>query len=122
MDNELSKVLSQKIIETETDKDQALSVKHRSGQELRGAIGNPEEYGPPLIKYLSQSLAGLDSEDSKRLLAEIGAIGLAGEKDKKKQGLKISSVARILKTVIDIDTAKGSNLAMKFLSQKRSSR
>lgn len=118
MDNELSKVLSQKIIETETDKNQALSVKHRSGQELRGAISKPEEYGPPLIKYLSQSLAGLDSEDSKRLLAEIGATGLAGEKDKKKQELKISSVARILKTVIDIDTAKGSNLAMKFLAKK----
>ena len=118
MDNELSKVLSQKIVETEADKNQAVSVKHRSGQELRGAISNPEAYGPPLIKYLSQSLAGLDSEDSKRLLAEIGATGLAGEKDKKKQGLKISSVARILKTVIDIDTAKGSNLAMKFLAKR----
>ncbi len=118
IDNELSKVLSQKITETETDKDQALSVKHRSGQELRNAIGNPEEYAPPLVKYISQSLSGLDSEDSKRLLSEIGVSGLAGEKDKKKQKLKISSVARILKTIVDIDTAKGSNLAMKFLAKK----
>ena len=119
MDNELSKVLSQKIIELEADKDQALSVKHRSGQELQGAISNPEEYGPPLVKYLSQSLAGLDSEDSKRLLIEIGKTGLTGEKDKKKQELKISSAARILKTVIDIDAAKGSNLGMKFLAKRK---
>lgn len=118
MDNELSKVLSQKIIETETDKDQALSVKHRSGQELQNAVTNPEDYGLPLIKYLSQSLSGLDSEDSKRLLLEIGVTGLVGEKDKNKQELKISSVARIVKTIADIDIAKGSNLAMKLLAKK----
>jgi hypothetical protein len=118
MDSELSKVLSQKIIETEADKDQAMSVKHRSGQELQNVIGNPEEYELSLVKYISQSLAGLDSEDSKRLLIEIGVTGLAGEKDKKKQEVKISSVARIVKTVIDIDTSKGSNLAMKFLAKK----
>ena len=74
---------------------------------------------PPLVKYLSQSLAGLDSEDSKRLLIEIGKTGLTGEKDKKKQELKISSAARILKTVIDIDAAKGSNLGMKFLAKRK---
>src|SRR3989344_5488594 len=108
MDNELSKILSEKIIEKDTDKDQALSVKHRSGQELRSAISNPEEYGLPLVKYISQSLAGLDSDDSKRLLAEIGVVGLAGEKDKTKQKQKISSVARVVKTLIDIDTGKGS--------------
>ena len=118
MDNDLSKILSEKIIEKDTDKDQALSVKHRSGQELRSAISNPEEYGAPLVKYISQSLAGLDSDDSKRLLAEIGVVGLAGEKDKTKQKQKISSVARVVKTLIDIDTGKGSNLAMKLLAKR----
>ena len=69
-------MLSQKIIETEADKDQAVSIKHRSGQELQKTIGDPEEYSLPLIKYISQSLAGLDTEDSKRILIEIGESGL----------------------------------------------
>ncbi|MCC7004496.1 hypothetical protein IT397_01075, partial [Candidatus Nomurabacteria bacterium] len=118
MDSELSHVLSQKIIEAQEDKNQAVSVKHRSAQELQKAINNPEEYSLPLVKYISQSLAGLDSEDSMKLLMEIGATGLAGEKDKKKQELKLSSLARILKTVVDIDSSKGSNLAMKFLAKR----
>lgn len=118
IDNELSKVLSQKIIEKSEDKEQAISIKNREGIELEKAINNPEEYNLPLIKYISQSLSGLDSEDSKRLLIEIGAVGLSGEKDKKKQETKISSVARIVKTVIDIDTTKGSNLAVKFMAKK----
>ncbi|MGY4884186.1 MAG: hypothetical protein ACP5NZ_01250 [Nanobdellota archaeon] len=118
MDNEISKVLSQRIIEKSDDKEQAILIKDREEIELEKAINNPEEYNLPLIKYISQSLSALDSEDSKRLLIEIGATGLAGEKDKKKQEMKISFIARIVKIVIDIDIAKGSNLAVKFLAKK----
>lgn len=118
MDYELSKVLPGRLLEVEADKSQATAVKARTRENIQESLRVPEETTPFLMKATSKTLSELDSDDSKRLLLEVGKAGLAGEKDKDKQEKKNSHVARILKTLADIDVTKGGNLAMKFLAKK----
>lgn len=124
MDNELSKLLKENNIETESLKSQAAVLKARVQEELQSILASPSEANTGIVKALSGALANLDSEDAKRILFELGKFSVRGEgagkvsKDKEKQDLKISYAARILKTLADIDIAKGGNLAMKFLARK----
>lgn len=124
MDEELSNLLKENLLESKTEKTQADAVKRRVEETIKEILNEPELYlkpiliKPSLVKTLTNTLANLESEDGKRLLLDLGKAGLPAEKDKRKERQKISYVARILETLSSIDIDKGGNLAIKFLAKK----
>ena len=123
MDKEASTVLGKEILEADSDKRQAKEVGVRAGKAIKDMLRAPQKDMIPVVKLLAQTLAELGSEESTRLLAELGADGLEGAKDpvkevqETKERAKVSKVARIVKTLADIDANKGGMLAMKFLAK-----
>lgn len=117
MDREASRVLKEKITASEAEVAQAQNVTGRARQSITELLGEPQKGLSPVVKVLAQTLSELESEDSRRLLAELGTLGLKNEKNIVKEQAKISSVARIVKTLADTDLNKGGMLAMRFLAK-----
>lgn len=117
MDREASHVLKEKIATSETEVLQARNVRNRAEISIMELLGKPRKGLAPMVKTLTQILSELESEDGKRLLTELGSLGLKSEKDATKEQAKISSVARIVNTLADADLNKGGMLAMKFLAK-----
>ena len=108
MDSELSKVLSQKIIEKESDREQADVVHKRLVEYLQTSEG----YDSSLIKALSQSLQNLESSESLMILKEASKRTVAHTEN------NFSRTARIVRTLAEVDMVSGKGLIMEFLGNK----
>jgi len=122
IDKELSGVLNQKDFNEESELAQKNILMNRIEQQLGAMIESPTEEGLNtwIVKTLSESLSLLNDEEHKNkiILKTIGEKGLKIEKDKTAHMRKISFAARIIKTLIDNDIAKGATVGMKFLAKK----
>ena len=108
MENELSGVLSKKIIESEGDKEQADLVHARLVEFLQSS----EEDAPYLIKALSSALQNLESAEALVILKEASKRTVRNTKD------GFSRTARIVRTLAEVDMASGKGMIMKFLGNK----
>lgn len=116
MDRELASVLKGNT-EGERGTEQGRSATARAESALEEALEMPRKDMLGVVKLLSQTLADLDEADVKRLLARLGAEGLKSAENAQKERWKISQVARIVKTLADIDVNKGGMLTMRFLAK-----
>ena len=108
MENELSGVLSSKITETESEKEQTRLVHTRLVEFLQSS----EEDTPYLIKALSGSLQKLESTEALVILKEASKRTVRGTKD------GFSRTARIVRTLAEVDMTSGKGLIMEFLGNK----
>lgn len=119
IDRELSGLLPESLIAGEVEAAQRQKVQERAKEALKKLIENPEDKAERAVaRALSQTLMGLEGEDSKRILQELGELSLSRSKEPSKARAKISYAARVLQTLSDIDRAKGGVLTMKFLGKK----
>jgi len=120
MDNALSTVLAEKFIITDIDKHQRQAVLKRAQKTLNDLVERPEsslEAESKEVKILSRTLCNLAGEDSLRALQEIGGRGVAALADKEQNAMRIDYTVRIIRDLLEADTAKGGAVAMKFLGR-----
>lgn len=115
MDREVAKVLKGGAEPSASE--QIQSAKARAETEIQDALNVPQKDMIPIVKLLAQTISDLDAEDGKRILSRLGAEGLKSAENAHKERWKISEVARIVKTLSDIDVNRGGMLAMRFLAK-----
>lgn len=119
IDRELSGFLPESLIAGEAEAAQRQKVQERAKEALEKLIENPQDQAErSMARALSQTLMGLEGEDPKRILQELGELSLSRSKEPSKARAKISYAARVLTTLSDIDASKGGNLTLKFLGKK----
>lgn len=119
MDKELSGLLPESVVAGETETAQRQKVRERAKEELEKLIKNPEDKAERAVaRTLSETLMELEGDDSKRILQQLGELSLSREREPAKARAKISYAARVIKTLSEVDMAKGGSLTMKFLGKK----
>lgn len=108
MDKELSRALSQEIIESDDDKEQAKEVHKRVVEYLQSS----DEDTPHLIKAMSTTLRSLGTTEALEILKE------ASKQSIEKTGDNFSRTARIVRTLAETDMFSGKGLIMEFLGNK----
>lgn len=108
MDHELSKVLSDKIIESDDDKEQSNLVHTRLIEFLKSS----DDDSVHVIKTLSDSLKNLESTESLAILKEASKLTISQEDN------NFSRTARIIRTLAEVDMASGKGMIMEFLGNK----
>lgn len=119
MDQELTKLFISNTLLTDKDRNEKKLMTERVKSQLQEGVDSPNQRGldKSIIKALSQILSYLDDEKSKNILKAIGESGLKTAKEAEMDRLRMSYLARIIKTLVESDTAKGGVLTMKFLAK-----
>jgi len=108
IDHELSNVLSEKIVESEENKEQANLVHKRIIEFLQASDKDTSH----VIKVLSNSLQNLESSEALAILKEASKRTIANTED------NFSRTARIIRTLAETDMASGKGIIMEFIGNK----
>ncbi len=115
LDRALSNVLQSTVILGDEELAQYGRVRSRAIGVMEQILNDASSDERALIKVLTETLIMLNTEENKRALLELGtkAVFARGPGE-----ATLPYIARIIKNLADVDTAKAGNLAMKFLAKK----
>lgn len=115
LDHSVSEYLPEEFSITKDEQEQRRAVLARSAKNLEQAVTESKPRAD--VDLLCETLSRLRGADGARSLAEAGALGLAGLKDKKQQALRYEYAGKITRALLEQDAGKGGMLAMKFLGK-----
>ncbi|MBI2415529.1 MAG: hypothetical protein HYV33_02585 [Candidatus Kerfeldbacteria bacterium] len=117
--NEIGILLDNAVAASGAKHDQHVAVQGRTKSQLETALAEPgAAEDRVMVKLLTDTITSLGGEDSKRLLQELGRLGIKRVQDSEQHQDKMSYAARIIRGLGEMDRALGGMAAMKLLAKK----